>query len=159
MHEIQPQTTWYTWTEYIKAAPPKMGRHIFGRVDFFRPWRFDDLTFLSTCRADPATGTFLRRSAPVSAPTDGKAVGQAHPAVDSSDVVREEEDATGVLVQCAKEQGWWTIQVHPSLGATLVRRIERGTGRMLVDYLGPSYIITREKILRGNCYVNALEDN
>lgn len=88
-----------------KSCPSENGATHFRTGRLFSTVTIRRLTFLSTCRADPATGTFLRRSAPVSAPTDGKAVGQAHPAVDSSDVVREEEDATGVLVQCAKEQG------------------------------------------------------
>lgn len=72
------------------------------------------------CRVDSATGQVVRRSALVSSIEDGKTAEQENSAFHAADVVREEEDASRVLVQRAQESRRRIVQVYSSMGtATL----------------------------------------
>lgn len=63
------------------------------------------ITFVGICfRADPEACSVVRGPSPLSAPQNGQANQQEDPPLDAADVLREEEDASRVLVQHSEEQ-------------------------------------------------------
>lgn len=77
-------------------------------------------------RTDSASGTRLSRSAAVSATAHGSARRQNDAAAHVGDVVRQEQAAAGVLVQCAEEPHRRAVPFHQHMGAASVRRTGRG---------------------------------
>lgn len=90
-------------------------------------------TFKFRSRTHTASGQVLRGSAALPAAQDGQADQQADTQVHGAHVLRQEEDATGVLVQHTEEPGGRAVQVHPGLGAASLRRTQRGTRKFLVN--------------------------
>lgn len=80
-------------------------------------------------RANSATGARLPGSAAVPAAADGPSDWQIDAAADVGDVVRQEQAAAGVLVQCAEEPHRRAVPLHQHVGAAFVRRTGRGANR------------------------------